>query len=364
MHLEALRLYNFRNFKELDINLDAGINIFYGDNAQGKTNLLESIFFLAGLKPLTNVSDADLIKYDMSAGYVRGVFDTRTGSVEREVAVYSDKKKIIKEGGIVKNKRSELSNSVSTVFFSPDDLSLVKGEPSGRRRFIDSVIYHTRPFYYKYLNGYYRVLSHRNTLLKSLKKNISNAGSLDPWDEQLSEFGTQLIRERIKFLEKISSISVDFFSEFTSGVSRLSIKYVCCIDCSQPYKIKQLFLKSLKERRNADIMRTYTTVGPHRDDIIFEIDGKDARFFGSQGQQRLLVLCLKFAQRHIIHVESGEYPILLLDDVMSELDSTRRSLILENEHHQVFITTTDIKFIPDNILKKSVVYHVVNGELR
>ncbi len=364
MLLKALRLYNFRNFKELDTNFDAGINIFYGDNAQGKTNLLESVFFLAGLRPLTNVPDADLIKHDTSAGYVRGIFNTRSRSVEREVAVYSDKRKIIKEEGIVKNKRSELSNNIATVFFSPDDLSLIKGEPSGRRRFIDSVIYHARPFYYKYLNGYYRVLSHRNTLLKSLKKNASNTVSLDPWDEQLSEFGTQLIKERIKFIEKISAISVDFFSEFTGGVSRLSLKYACSIDCSRPDKIKQLFLKSLKEHRNTDIIRTYTTVGPHRDDIIFEIDGRDARFFGSQGQQRLMVLCLKFAQRHIIHIESGEYPILLLDDVMSELDSTRRSLILKNESHQVFITTTDIKFIPDNILKKSAVYHVVNGELR
>jgi DNA replication and repair protein RecF len=364
MYLKSLRLYNFRNFKELDTNFAKGINIFYGNNAQGKTNLLESIFFLAGLRPLGTTPDIDLIRHNNDKAYARGVFATRTGNVDREVTIFSNKRKIVKEGDIVKDKRSQLYGNISTVFFSPDDLSLVKGEPSKRRRFIDSIVCQTRPSYYKYLSGYYRVLSHRNKLLKSLKKNVSGAGLLDPWDEQLSEFGTRIVVERADLIKKIYETSLYFFNKFTKSDTHLSIKYICCVDYGQPEKIKGFFLESLKECRKTDIMRTYTTFGPHRDDLMFLIGSRDAKAFASQGQQRLLVLCLKFAQKEIINNESGEYPILLLDDVMSELDATKRELILKDEMQQVFLTTTDVNLIPRDILKKGFVFYISDGELR
>ncbi|RKL64528.1 DNA replication/repair protein RecF [Thermoanaerobacteraceae bacterium SP2] len=363
MYLSHLRLFDFRNFKELDVSFSPGINILYGDNAQGKTNLLESIFFLSNLRSERAVRDQQLIMYTRPLAFLRGVFETCAGPVEREVTVYSDKKKVVKEGGNQKNRWSEICEDISAVFFSPDDLNLIKGEPSLRRKFLDTVIYHIKPGYIKYLQVYYRVLAHRNTLLKAVKKNPSLSDNIDPWDLQLCDTGSRIFTERLKFLERIGPDILEIFKKFTGGNTDFKINYINSVNFMSRDSIRQDFLKTLKGSREKDIARSFTTCGPHRDDIQFLLDGHDARFFGSQGQQRMLVLCLKMAQAKILFRERGEPPIMLLDDVMSELDLTRRKLIVENHGSQVFITTTDLKFIPDEILAKSKLYQVRAGSL-
>ena len=214
------------------------------------------------------------------------------------------------------------------------------------------------------MQGYRRVLSQRNSLLKTIKTNRRIIQTLDSWDEQLAEFGSQLIKERLKVLYKISALSIEYFKDFVGNDVDLRINYLNTIKSKDSKSLKQDFLEALKACREKDILRRYTSVGPHRDDIEFLIDGMNVRHYGSQGQQRILVLCIKFAHRNLLFREKGEYPILLLDDVMSELDSHRRRLILEREENQVFITTTDLKFIPDEILSKSTLYSVKNGVLR
>jgi DNA replication and repair protein RecF len=364
MDLSNLRLYDFRNFTEFDVTFKKGINVFYGDNAQGKTNLLEAIFFITALKPARVFRERDLIRHDRPLAFLKGLFNTRSGPVNRQVTVYRDRKKQVQEGENIKTRWSELSPGISAVYFSPDDLDLVKGEPSGRRKFIDNLIYQLRPGFYKYLQGYQRVLAQRNTLLKTVKTKPNLAKTLDSWDEQLSEFGSQLINERLKLLKRISFLSEDYFKKYTREGSQLKISYRSEIDFSDPQLIKCNFKEQLAAVREKDIIRSYTSVGPHRDDIDFLIDGTYVKHYASQGQQRLTVLCLKFAQRNLLYTERGEYPILLLDDVMSELDTHRRQLIMEREDHQVFITTTDLKFIPEEILEKSSLYYLEAGVLR
>jgi len=363
MYLSSLRLVDFRNFKELEVSFSNSVNILYGDNAQGKTNLLESIFLLSNLKSERAVRDQQIIMHAKPLAYLKGVFVTGAGPVEREIILYTDRKKIVKEGGNQKNRWSQMCEDISAVFFSPDDLRLVKGEPSFRRKFLDNMIYQIKPGYIKYLQVYYRVMSQRNTLLKSVKKNHSLSNIIDPWDLQLCDVGSRILAERLGFIETNGPDIHGIFNRFTGGRPGLSINYVSSINFESRDSIKQDFLKALKNAREKDVARAFTGSGPHRDDIFFLLDGHDARFFGSQGQQRLLVLCLKMAQAGILAREKGEAPIMLLDDVMSELDLARRKLIMENHGSQVFITTTDLKFIPDDILSKGSMYQVKAGAL-
>ncbi|MDD4569540.1 MAG: DNA replication/repair protein RecF [Tepidanaerobacteraceae bacterium] len=364
MDLFNLRLYDFRNFSEIDVQFKKGINIFYGDNAQGKTNILEAIYFLVFLKSVRAFREQELIRHDRPLAFIKGMFNSRAGPVNRQVTVYRDRKKDVREGESLKTKWSDIATNLGAVYFSPDDLNLIKGEPSGRRKFIDNLIYQIRPGFYKYLRGYQRVLSQRNSLLKTLKNNGHIINTLDSWDEQLSEYGAQLINERLKVLYTISDLTLDYFKNFSREGTDLKIKYISSVDCSDPESLKKNFKKVLREHRDKDILRSYTSVGPHRDDLQFLIDGKNVKFYASQGQQRTIVLCLKFSQRDILHTVKSENPILLLDDVMSELDIHRRRLILEREDHQVFITTTDLKFIPDEIMNRSSLYSVKSGVLR
>jgi len=363
MYLSSLRLVDFRNFKELEVSFSAGINILYGDNAQGKTNLLESIFLLSNLRSERAVREQQLIMHKKPLAYLKGVFITGAGPVEREIIFYTDRKKIVKEGGDQKSRWSEMCEDVSAVFFSPDDLRLVKGEPSFRRKFLDYMIYQVKPGYIKYLQVYYRVMSQRNTLLKSVKKDRSLSNSIDPWDLQLCDVGSRILNERLGFIETNGPVINGIFNGFTGGRPGLSINYAGSVSFESRGSIKQDFLKALKNTREKDVARAFTGSGPHRDDILFLLDGHDARFFGSQGQQRLLVLCLKMAQADILAKEKGEAPIMLLDDVMSELDLAKRKLIIENHGSQVFITSTDLEFIPDDILSKSSMYQVKAGNL-
>lgn len=363
MNIERLRLYDFRNFAQLDQAFFKGVNVLYGDNAQGKTNLLEAVYFLCNIRPARASREQELIRHERPLAFLKGVFNTRTGAVEREVTVSRENKKAVKEDGQMKHRWSELSGEIGAVFFSPEDLNLVKGEPQGRRRFLDLILYQMRPGRFKYLQGYYRVLSHRNSLLKSIKKNPSLASALAPWDEQLAELGAQLVKERLWVLDKISAMSCEFFKKFSNNTADLRLEYIDTVKYRSLETLKDDFYDLLTINRQRDIQRSFTTAGPHRDDVRFLINGYDARAFGSQGQQRLIVLCLKFAERQVFFMERGEYPIMLLDDVMSELDFFRRRQLLEPDGCQVFVTATDLNILPGEILDKSAIYRVESGQI-
>ncbi|MDI3480862.1 MAG: replication and repair protein RecF [Tepidanaerobacteraceae bacterium] len=363
MFLSSLRLVDFRNFKELEVSFSKGINIFYGDNAQGKTNLLESIFFLSNLRSEKAVREHQLIMHNKPLAYIKGIFNTGSGPVEREIILYSDRKKVVKEGGEQKSRWSDLCEDLSAVFFSPDDLNLIKGSPSLRRKYLDYLIYQLKPVYMKYLHTYYRVVSQRNVLLKSIKKNPSLSDSIELWDVQLCDAGSRILEERLKLIEVVNDYMRKLFNGFCGENPVLNVKYISSVSIESRDTIKRDFLKALKQEREKDISRAFTANGPHRDDVIFLLDGHDARFFGSQGQQRLLALCLKKVQAGILAREKGEFPIMLLDDVMSELDSSKRKLILGNTDSQVFITTTDLSFIPQDMKLKSKLFKVKDGSL-
>lgn len=363
MILSKLRLYDFRNFEKLDIMFNKGINIIFGDNAQGKTNILEAIYFLSNLKPAIASREAQLVRFGRPLAYLKGIFETDTGPIKRDITLYKNKKKVIKEQEKKVNRRDELISDIKTVFFSPDDLEIVKGEPQIRRKYLDMLLYQVRPSQYKYLKSYYKVLSHRNMLLKSIKKDPKLINTLEPWDKQLSSLGSLLIKERLKILEKVSKILKKLFLRYTKAKSNLDIKYLSSVQIKNLKTLDEDFANMLKEKRNIDIMRTYTSVGPHRDDIRFLINDIDARYYASQGQQRLITLCLKFTEYYLIKTIYKTPPILLLDDVMSELDILRRKLILEDKDQQVFLTTTDLGQFPEKILSNSTTFEIKSGVL-
>lgn len=362
LNVERLRLYDFRNISEADMVFSPGINILYGENAQGKSNILEAIFYLASLKPTRALRETELITYDMPRGFVRGMFNTARGEVERQVTLHRSQKKEVKEGETVKTKWSQLY-PLSAVYFSPEDLSIVKGEPAMRRGFLDRILLQIRPSQYKYIQSYYRVLSQRNALLKDIRKKNHPPASLSPWDEQLADLGALLISYRLDLLNRLSSACKDYFNAITGKKYDISFEYNCTLGEVSSENLREVFLKRLNSVRTVDIIRSCTTIGPHRDDVEILIDKKSAKSFASQGQQRILALCLKFSERQILREENGDEPILLLDDVMSELDAAKRRLIIEKQDRQVFITTTDLASIPEEILTKSRRFLVKEGRM-
>lgn len=363
MNLERLRLYDFRNISELDTRFSSRINILYGENAQGKSNILEAIHYLTVLKPTRASREIELIRHQKPLAFIKGAFNTQRGAMDRQITLRQHKKKEIKEGENLKTRWSELT-PLASVYFSPEDLNLVKGEPSLRRNFLDHLIFQLRPAQYRYLQNYYKVLSHRNALLKEIKRRSASASSLDPWDEQLAQWGSLLTGHRLAIMDKVSANCKNYYSDITRQKNSVELMYKSSIGVVVPASLQEIFLEKLRERRREDIARSYTTVGPHRDDVDIILDEKSAKSFASQGQQRLLSLCLRFAQRKILFEEYGDEPILLLDDVMSELDLSKRRYILEGQGQQVFITTTDIGSIPNEILKESECFLIQGGSIR
>ncbi|TYP57399.1 DNA replication/repair protein RecF [Thermosediminibacter litoriperuensis] len=364
MHLTKIRLFDFRNFREAEVEFSGGLNVFYGDNAQGKTNLLEAIHFLCNLRPVRTTREQDLIAWDKTKAYLKGVFYTSSGPVDRELLLKAGDRKKVRECGVERHRLSELYWQIHAVFFSPDDLTLVKGRPSERRRFLDLIIARLKPQYGRYLSEYSRALFQRNRLLKDLRRNRTLITALDAWDEQLSSLGAAILRTRAAFTEKLFPLVRKYYLYFSREEREIDIRYAGSMVLADvpAESLREVFLAALRESLPRDLESGYTQVGPHRDDLQFLLGGRDLRYFGSQGQQRTLSLSLKFAERRIFFEATGVYPILLLDDALSELDVNRRRWILEGEEPcQVFVTTADLSAIPGDILKKGRVYRIRAG---
>ena len=363
MYIKYLKLINFRNYKELEIEFDKNLNVFIGDNAQGKTNILESIYYCSiGKSPRTN-KDKELINWNGKYAYIKaGVYNLSHNLKDRkiEIKIFKEGKKGININSIRVNKLSELMGIFNVVMFSPEDLKIIKESPSFRRKFLDIELCKFSKRYYFNLVQYNKVLSERNLLLK--KWNSSNNDILDIYDIQLSKYGSVIIDLRNKYINKLSKNGKVIHGDITSGTEKIEFKYVTSV--TDLDNVESSLFKVLKTNRQKDIEKGITLYGPHKDDFVTSINGINVRNFGSQGQQRTSVLTIKFASLKIIKEITGEYPVLLLDDVLSELDANRQKYILNSINEiQTFITGTGIGDIKKNVKKKNQIFIVKSGKM-
>lgn len=358
MYIKNIELKDFRNYESLSLKFNKNVNLILGKNAQGKTNLLEAIYICSIGRSFRTNKDSEMIRFgtDFARVHIETLKEDMEGSVE---IIYSkDAKKYAKVGGTKLKKTSELLENVYLVIFSPEDLKIVKDEPEKRRKFIDRELCQIKPSYYDSLSKYKKILSQRNAYLKEIK---IDKEVLDIWDMQLARYGAIVMNLRNEFIKKLSVIAASTHWKITNEKENLEIKYSPNIEFLQNRKEQEeKFYKKIKESFDADIRQRTTTRGPHKDDFEIFIDGINVRSFGSQGQQRTCALSLKLAEIRIIKEETGIEPVLLLDDVMSELDMERQEYLVKSlSNVQLFITTTEI---PDILIKKFENYSVFNVE--
>ncbi len=334
MLITELELQNFRNYEKQKIEFNQNINVFYGDNAQGKTNIIEAIFISAFGKSFRTSKEKEIIKYNEDFLNINLKYKNkdRDGSIKIQIA---DKKNILVNGLKIK-KLSELLGNINIVLFTPDDINILKNGPAQRRRFLDMMIGQIRPNYVYNLNMYLKVLEQRNNYLKQLRNTNENNELLDIWDEKIAQYANKICLYRLEFINKIKDKISNIHKNITENKEEIKIEYLTdCID-------EKELLEQIKNRRKVDIIKGYTTKGIHRDDFNIYINDNLVNVYGSQGQHRTAVLSLKMCELEIIKEEIGESPILLLDDFMSELDAKRRSNFLKNiGNTQVIITCTD-----------------------
>lgn len=353
MYIKNIKLCNFRNYEQLDLELNKNINIIYGDNAQGKTNILESIFLCSFGKSFRTTKEKEMIQFNKDSALVEILYQKkdRDGKVKIEIGA----KKQISVNGIKIKKLSELLGNINIVIFTPDDINILKNGPDKRRRFLNMMIGQLRPNYIYNLNMYLNTMEERNNYLRQIRENNKSVELLDIWDEKLAEYGEIVFKYRKEFIEKILNIINEIHSKITEEKENLKIIYTS--NCEN----KDKYLKLLKERRSLDILKGFTTKGIHRDDFMIYINDKEVSIYGSQGQNRTAVLSLKLAELNVVYNELGEYPILLLDDFMSELDEKRRKNFLNNiKDTQVILTGTD-KLDLQNV--EYSLYNVKKGEI-
>lgn len=358
MYIKYLQLINFRNYKELNIDLNKNINVFIGDNAQGKTNILESIYYSSiGKSPRTN-KDKELISWNGKEAYIKIYVAKDRLDKKIEIKIFKEGKKGININSIKITKISELMGAFNVVMFSPEDLKIVKESPVYRRKFLDIELCKLSKKYYYNLVQYNRVLNERNVILK--KWNEQNSDMLQVYDEQLSKYGGFILRLRDKYIKKLSENAKNVHCDITSGAESIEFKYITPVKNIE--NAEDEILQLLISNRKRDFEKRVTSVGPHRDDFDIKINGIDTRVFGSQGQQRTSVLTIKFASLEIIKEITGEYPVLLLDDVLSELDANRQKYILSSINNiQTFITCTGIGDIKSYLKDEAQLFLVKNG---
>lgn len=343
MYLASLILANFRNYTHQELLFHPGINVFFGMNGRGKTNLLEAIYYLSVSRSFRTNQDSEIIHFGSDYFYLKGHFITKKGEYQVETGYRGPRQFQIKING-KGSKRNEYIHRHPVVIFTPDDLFLIKGAPSVRRRFLDMECSRLKPLYYSRLRDYYRALRQRNKILKERRGSGNfNPSIAKPWEQMLVEKGGWIVRERIQFLKELESLAQAHYLSLTAGKENLSILYrsTICFD-DNPEQIESSFEEQLAGARSAELRKGSTLIGPHLDDFALSINGLDTRKYGSQGQQRSTVLALKMGEVDLFNRSGSERSILLLDDVFSELDEERCSRLLEfinSRGDQSFITT-------------------------
>ena len=355
MFVKSLELCDFRNYDSLKINFEQGVNIFYGDNAQGKTNILEAIFLGGTTKSHKGSKDKELIKMDKAESHIRLMIDKNGFEHKIDMHIKRNKSKGIAIDGIPIKKSSQLIGLANMVFFSPEDLSIIKDGPGERRRFIDMELCQLDKLYLFHLTKYNQVLNQRNHLLKQVGMNRELLETLSIWDDQLVEYGKMIIKRRMEFIDQLNEIIVDIHQKLSGGKEELQVKYEPNIPIDQ-------FERKLSQVREKDLFVKNTSVGPHRDDISFLIKGVDLRKYGSQGQQRTSALSLKLAEIEMVKRVVGEKPVLLLDDVLSELDRNRQNHLLDSiDGIQTIVTCTGLEEFVNKRMVVDQIYRVKHG---
>lgn len=363
MYIKNIQLTNFRNYDFLETEFHNNVNLILGNNAQGKTNLLEAVYITSIGRSFRTNKDSDLVRFDADFAKVKVSAEKEIFDTSVEIIVKKDSKKSIKKDGVTVKRTSDLLENIFIVIFSPEDLKIVKDEPEKRRKFVDRELCQMKPAYYESLSNYKKILLQRNTYLKeeSIDQSI-----LDLWDMQLAKYGAKIMMMRKKFIEKISNISNEIHGSITNGKEMLKILYNPNLLFFDDIKEQEnFFYDELKKSYSNDLRQRTTTKGPHKDDISFIVNGINMRNFGSQGQQRTCALSLKLAELHLIKEETGEDAILLLDDVMSELDIERQEYLIKTlKENQLFITTTDLDEKLFDAFPEAKVIYVDGGKIK
>ena len=357
MYVSSLSLWDYRNYERLDLTLDKGTNIFYGNNAQGKTNILEAIYLCGTTRSHRGAKDGELIRFGKNEAHIRMMLQREASSYQLDMHLRKSSAKGIAVNGVPVRRAKEILEVASLVFFSPEDLFIIKNGPSERRRFLDAQLCQLDRVYLSDLSEYTKVIGNRNKLLKDLGSDRSLLPTLDVWDEQLCRYGRRLIEKREAFLARLLPMARDIHSSITGGKEDLGLFYEPSVEARD--MADQLFLN-----RERDLSQRMTTVGPHRDDLLVKANGIDLRRFGSQGQQRTAALSLKLSELQMARSRNREAPILLLDDVLSELDGSRQDSLLESIHDiQTLITCTGLEDFVDHRFSLDRVFQVVEGKV-
>lgn len=355
MVIKSLELSNFRNYALLDIHFDAGTNILYGDNAQGKTNILEAIFLCATTKSHKGSKDRDIVNFGEEEAHIRAVLEKKEDEIRIDMHLRKNKTKGIAIDGVKIKRASQLLGIMNVVFFSPEDLSIIKNGPAERRHFVDMELCQLDAMYLYNLNQYNKIVNQRNKLLKDLYQNTALRGTLEIWDTQLVSFGKNIIERRIEFVEQLNEIITGIHRNLSGGKETLKIHY-------EPHVKADEFEKALRINQERDIRMKQSTVGPHRDDFAFISNEIDIRRFGSQGQQRTAALSLKLSEIELVKKMTKDTPVLLLDDVLSELDSGRQNYLLSSIGSiQTIITCTGLDEFINNRFEINKVFKIIDG---
>ncbi len=367
MYVSALNLTNFRNYEKLYFEPTSRVNVLFGRNAQGKSAILEAIYLLATSKSHRTWRDLDLIKMGEGVCRVCGEVQRETREdITLEIVLSRSEGKLVKINKVKHPKISDLIGQLNAVIFSSMDIEMVRGEPMLRRRFLDLEISQLSPQYAYSLARYKRVLDQRNAALKELKLSGRNSSPLEAWDVQLAQYGATVTFRRREFVKKLGEIAGNMHSLLTSGAEFLSAVYKPGVElgpAESEKEIAEAMKAALLAKRETDIARGTTSIGPHRDDVLIDVNGMPLREYGSQGQQRTAAIALKLAEIDLMMELTGEPPVVLLDDVMAELDDVRRTQVfgLTGEKCQTLITTTHLADLGDNVKKAAALFEVAGG---
>lgn len=357
MIIKSMELKNFRNYEDLKISFDQGTNIFYGDNAQGKTNILEAVYMSGTTKSHKGSKDKEMIRFLEQEAHLRTIVLKQGKEYQIDMHLKHNRSKGIAINKVPIKKAGELFGILNMVFFSPEDLNIIKNGPSERRRFLDSELCQLDKIYMSDLMNYNKILNQRNRLLKDMVYRPDLKDTLSVWDMQLVMAGNNIIRRRKQFVEELNDIVYKIHSKISGEREELFLKYEPSIDNS-------LFENELGRMKERDMKLCQTSVGPHRDDLLFSIQGVDIRKFGSQGQQRTSALSLKLSEIELVKKSINDTPVLLLDDVLSELDSSRQNYLLNNIYDtQTMITCTGLDEFVKNRFQINKVFEVINGKV-
>ncbi len=365
MKVLRLQFENFRNLHNSEIFPCDKVNVIYGDNAQGKTNLLEAIWLFCGGHSFRGSKENELIKFEDDYFKLSMDFYSCERKQNAEISFHQNKKKI-KLNGVEKNSSSYLTEVFSCVVFSPENMTLIKRGPSMRRKFLDGAISQQRIRYAATLAKYNQIINQRNSLLKDIHKHQELKDTLPIWDDSLALCGAIILKERMDYIKELKNYAQKFHDDISNNSENLSIEYISNCDAKEDDTIEILTQKlnlAYEKSRNDDYHTGYTNIGPHRDDMDIKINDISARTFGSQGQQRSAVLSLKLAQAQMLFIKNGEKPVILLDDVLSELDRKRQDFLLNKvEDYQVFVTCCEES--NKEQLKSGKVFYINHGEVK